>query len=209
MAKLKCSLVHAGCKFEAPTGKSWKIHASRTHGGYKESEYLALVGQSSSLPAAAGFDKAPPVTEAPAAAGPSSPTPAAGVELGAELNRTLEGASQVMAEITVKLLEQYLGLKNVTAADKQTIAEGWKAPARILNFRSEIAPVEKVVRSPLWALVFPLFSILVVVATRGNFAELFKLLDSQKQSDRGGDSPQGKRQNDPGGAADSGTSPAA
>ncbi|MDE2019886.1 MAG: hypothetical protein KGJ13_06090 [Patescibacteria group bacterium] len=206
MAKLKCSLVHAGCKFEAPTGKSWKIHATRAHGGYKESEYLALVGQSSSLPAAAGFDKAPTVTETPAAEAPCSPS-AAGVNLGDELNQTMERAASVMAEITVKILEQYAGLKDVTAADKQTIAEGWKAPAKILNFRSEIQPVEKTVRSPLWALLFPLFSILVVVVSRGNLSELFKLF-AEEQSNRGGDRSEGKRKNDAGGATDSGTPPA-
>lgn len=191
---LKCSTVHPDCSFKAPTGKNWKIHATRAHGGWSEQEYLLVTG-AASKPAGTEFSEAPPETEK---AEPKAAQP----EINPQTLRFQEMKAQfaeALALIAWAPLENYFKAGKLSVDDKNVLREGFTAALDLYNIQTDFRPVEKRLSSPLWALLLPLGSLFTVLAKKVNITDAFSKIvsDTKDKPHRGPDSAKGTRENNP------------
>lgn len=190
----KCSTVHPGCEYKAPTGKQWKIHATRSHGGWSDTEYLE-VARAGSKPAGTEFTDVPPVTETPQPA-PAPADPAVPEIPFAEMRAKF---AQALAAIAWAPLENYFKVPKLGEDDKRTLAEGFEAALSIYNVQPDFQPIEKKLRSPMWAIMFPIISLVIVLTKKVSLDQILSKLDQTKDKpNRGPDSPKGKGKDDTG-----------
>lgn len=200
MTGFNCKQIHPDCTSEPfKTGKAWKIHATRSHGGYSEEQWLE-VSRAASVPVMGEFSERPPETESRQTA-PAEPPPNPQADRLQAMKLKLAGA---LAKMVGGAIDAHLGMEPLKAEDHKTITEGFEEAMGALNIQPEIEKPEPIVlRSKIWILIFPLLAVLTVIIEKVNIDDILKiLLPPENEPDSGSDRAEGTRKDNASGQAD-------
>lgn len=193
------------CSFSGLTWKACAVHMSRKHGGYSEREKLEISRQASSSVSPADSSASftvPPAMETPPEeiAAPSGAVPPLSARFQALKGKFAKG----LAVLCWQPVAQALNLEALKDEDRKTLTEGWEAALDCLDIQPAFNARKFELKSWLWAFLFPILALALVVAERLDYTALWDFVNAttQDKPDRGDHRSQRQRENLPRNPAD-------
>jgi hypothetical protein len=188
------------------TTRAWKAHMNRAHKGWSEKAWLEAARAASASVQPGLTQVAPPATETEGA-GSGQPAAPSLSPLQQRFAAVRGKAAKALGVFTFALIEKPLKLEPLKEEDRATLAEGWEAALSLLDIQPAFSTRTIELKNPLWALLFPILALALVVAERIDYRALWEFVQppaAKDQPDHRTDRTQGGGENDAGQPPDSG-----
>ena len=187
-----------GCKATngqpiAATVRGWKMHMTRSHGGWTEDQLKALVDVGAGTPSSGGKEaflregeESEKLAEAPIEGAPKSTpeqeaqkvvalkTDAMGKKFNAKLNKMKSKIAEALPKALSKAVEEKGPEWALNDDDTALLAESVENCFDVLDIDFKITPFSTVLSNPLWVLILPLLACVLVFAPKAIAAQKAK-----------------------------------
>ena len=168
-----------GRVWKAQSIRGWKAHQSKTHNGYTDEELTAMLGDTVKSSEQGKIDflaevdttstletGAEPAATAPTTPAASMKTDAVSRKLSGKMNKFKKTVAEKFPQIVSNALKNQPESLQLSDDDRELLTEGVENSLDVLEVDFQVSPISKTLTSPWWALIFPLFALLMIIIPR-------------------------------------------